>query len=446
MSNSKARNKGNKSRGSLTQIISEADFLPLVIERSSPLLTVLSVLTSKSGLVNNRYFFSLLHEAEKLEIFLYDHGVKKNRYWRFYAELVASTRNYALAGFHISHAVTRYLEYFADEKIKVADKFQVATEEVVNYITVSLTSFYKVMLTELQSRGIVVEQAAKISADWSQAITSQLPYTIEGEADQDDAQRVNSICQSYRSIVKSYQNQRLHQRLKVGSLDKLVPHIINETALADFQSKLHNVQSEYDTYISGGKLESSNSDLVKLRGLIAVPMHILESTRWLVHFYERHEGEVRKYDDRADISQIASNEELFEVIVNYALKYCSKFMSQGNLLAEKLLSLLMTKDRITLAVPDPNGFHARPATYLSLVTKEYGLDIFMYVDNRKFDCRSVLEIMEAGGILSETGQKKVVFESCKSVLGDLKILADHNWCEDQNIPPELNYIRILRNI
>ncbi len=91
------------------------------------------------------------------------------------------------------------------------------------------------------------------------------------------------------------------------------------------------------------------------------------------------------------------------------------------------------------------GFHARPATYVSLIVNEYGTDVYLIVDNERYSAKSVMALLEAGWILADKGAKSVVYEGDRRVLQDLKILAEHNYCEDQDIPRELSYLRVLRN-
>jgi hypothetical protein len=70
----------------------------------------------------------------------------------------------------------------------------------------------------------------------------------------------------------------------------------------------------------------------------------------------------------------------------------------------------------------------------------------MLVGEERFDCRSVLELLQAGGTLADNGAESVVFEGDQRCLEDLRILAKANYCEDQDIPHELSYLRISRNL
>jgi hypothetical protein len=58
----------------------------------------------------------------------------------------------------------------------------------------------------------------------------------------------------------------------------------------------------------------------------------------------------------------------------------------------------------------------------------------------------VLDILEAGGLAADMELETVEFEGDERTLADLKVLAESNYCENEQIPKELNYIRIARNI
>ena len=110
------------------------------------------------------------------------------------------------------------------------------------------------------------------------------------------------------------------------------------------------------------------------------------------------------------------------------------------------MSRLARTARITLPLPVPVGLHARPAYYITLVVEEHGTDAFVHVGGRRFDARSVLDLLEAGGMAADLGLNEIEFEADERTLQDLIILANGNYCEDEKVPKDLYYIRVARNI
>ena len=96
-----------------------------------------------------------------------------------------------------------------------------------------------------------------------------------------------------------------------------------------------------------------------------------------------------------------------------------------------------------LPIPQPHGFHARPSTYLSLIAREHRKDIFLIVDDEKYSVKSVMSLLQAGGVIADKGYQRIRFEGDKRALDDIKILAENNYCEDLKIPPELSYLKNL---
>jgi phosphotransferase system HPr-like phosphotransfer protein len=396
-------------------------------------------------LVNKRYFFALLYESERLESFLDDHGARHNLHWLYFSELVACARNFSLAGFHLSHILDRYTDYLGGEDDPLRRDFTDRVYEILDYFASVLSRFHDEMVGASRSDEVAVGLSSPPS-DWRLAVSPQLPYTITGEDADGEDERVIAICQSYRRLVKRFREKHLHRTTKAKTLSELIPTVVNETMMASFETDLHSIQSEYDTYIRGGVFERTSADAGHLRGLTAIPMHLFEALRWLTHFYERHENEIRKSDVKSKISELVNDDRLFDGIVGFGLKYVSRYLSEGNQTAERILSSFVKPVAMTLPIPQPQGFHARPATYVSLIVQEHGTDVHMTVAGETFDCRSVLEMLEAGGLLAEMELTDVAFVGDQRALDDIKILADHNYCEDRDIPPELYYLRIMRNL
>ncbi|MCZ6660240.1 MAG: hypothetical protein O6916_02285, partial [bacterium] len=67
------------------------------------------------------------------------------------------------------------------------------------------------------------------------------------------------------------------------------------------------------------------------------------------------------------------------------------------------------------------------------------------VGSERYSAKSVMALLEAGWLLAEKGSETVVFEGDERVMKDLQVLAASNYCEDQEIPHELSYLRILLN-
>ena len=95
-----------------------------------------------------------------------------------------------------------------------------------------------------------------------------------------------------------------------------------------------------------------------------------------------------------------------------------------------------------MPVPKPLGFHARPCTLISIIARQYeDMDLSVIVDEEKFNAKSVMSLLQVGGIIADKGYQTILFEGDKRVIDDIKLLAKHNYCETGEIPSRLSYLR-----
>ena len=225
----------------------------------------------------------------------------------------------------------------------------------------------------------------------------------------------------------------------------MVPTKLDVKKVQKLSNLLHGVQSDYDTYVRRTPLETEHDCLPLLRGTCATSLHLLLALRWLIHFYERHLDPIRRSRIKRRMAELVGKDELLNHAINHLFRAAFTYLGKANRCAETVLTSYAEVERAELPLPKPVGFHARPATYVSLIVNEYGTDVYLIVDNERYSAKSVMALLEAGWVLADKGAETVIYEGDKRVLEDLRILAEHNYCEDQDIPRQLSYLRILRN-
>lgn len=434
-------------RRSLHSIITEEEFLAPLHEIVVKFFRMASSVIDNRGNFSARFYFNLRYEAQTLETFLDDHGARENISWSYFTELVASIRNFAIAAFQLSHVIHRYRDYGPPESEQTSDEFLTRAMAALEEINTIVQKLIVEALEELKRRGCTLSRE-EIAAPTFTKIRSdvKLPSNILTDKFKTSEQRILRIVENYRKMAIRVHRDKYGKKIEPSELARMIPSRVNETKVQILENTLHTIQSEYDTHIQKTDYETKYPDMSIMRAYISIPMHLLEMTRWIIHFYERHENEINADDGQNRISEIVDREIVLRLISQFSFFYIHKFMTAGKRVAEKIMSRLVRSNRISLPVPKPSGFHARPAFYITLVVEEHGTDVFMYVGKRKFDARSVLDLLEAGGLTADLGVDEVEFEGDDRTLADLKILADSNYCEDENVPKELNYIRVARNI
>jgi len=433
---------------SLTQIISEEEFLPLVEEAGSQFFKTFNSFASLSDKrrdANRKCYSNLIQQADLLESFLDEHGARQNKTWSFFTEYVASIRNLVIAGFYLKHLVDRYPFYNLRDSEEQKSKFFVDTQEASDFLNQSILNLYQECLRAGEKNNLNYTRESVDPNQFSEVeVNKQLPKNAEDEQIKEDEERIIDMFEKMSNVAGMMEDMNARVKQKEGNLKRIVPEIIDEKKARMLMNLVHSVQSEFDTYIKGTYIQKRYEELKTFRGYISMPLHLLEVTIWLTHFYERHEDEIRQGECKRIISTLVNKDELLSQIVNFWFKNCIFYIREGDSLGKELLKNFVKTVRYELPIPTPLGFHARPSTYISLIVRNYDADAFLIVDDEKFNARSVMSLLQAGGAVADKGYQSVVFEGDKRVLDDLKILAEHNYCEDASIPNELSYLKSMR--
>jgi len=402
-------------------------------------------LPDKKRDANRKCYSNLIQQAELLESFMDEHGARQNMTWAFFTEYVASIRNLVIAAFYVKHLVDRYPFYNLRDSDEQKEVFFKEAQDALDFLNRSILNLYEECLRAGEKNHLDFSQDAEDPDQFSEVeVNKQLPKNAEDEQIKEDEDRIIDMFEKMGNVAAMMENMNARVKQKGADLKRIVPEIIDEKKARMVMSLVHSVQSEFDTYIKGTYIQKKHEELKNFRGYISMPLHLLEVTIWLTHFYERHEDEIRQGECKHIISTLVNKEELLSQVVNFCFKYCMYYIREGDLLGKELLKNFVKTVRYELPVPTPLGFHARPATYISLIVRKHNADAFLLVDGEKFNARSVMSLLQAGGAVADKGYQTIVFEGDKRVLDDLKILADHNYCEDKNIPNELSYLKSMR--
>lgn len=402
-------------------------------------------LTDKRRDSNRKCYSNLIQQAELLESFLDEHGARQNKTWSFFTEYVASIRNLVIAGFYIRHLVDRYPFYYLRDSEEQTRAFFGKSQETLDFINQSIINLYQECL-KAGERNHLKPSVEKVDpSQFSEVeVNKQLPKNAEDEQIKEDEDRIIDMFEKMSNVAVMMEEMNFKVQQRKGQLKRIVPEVLDEKKARMVMSLVHSVQSEFDTYVKGTYIQKKYEDLKNFRGYISMPLHLLEVMIWLTHFYERHEDEIRQGECKRIIATLVNKDELLSNVVHFCFKNCIFYIREGDKLGKELLKNFVKTVRYELPIPTPLGFHARPSTYISLIVRNYDAQAFLLVDDEKFDARSVMSLLQAGGAVADKGYQTIVFEGDKRVLDDLKILSEHNYCEDQPIPGELSYLKTMR--
>lgn len=430
---------------SLVQIITEKEFLPLVQDACIRIFKIhnsfRSILEQQSD-VTKKFYSNLIQQADFFESFLDEYGARENKTWFYFSECVASVRNLGFAAFYIKHFLDRYPYYNLRDSEEFKNKFLVESQKSLDFLNQSILKLFEELIKVGRANHLEFPEESIDGFDFSEVESDKrLPRNISEDEVKDEEERIVDLCEKVRNVAEMMKEIKISPTDDINQLKKFIPTNIDEKKTRLFTNMIHSVQSDFDTYVKNTLIEQSHPKLKNLRGYISLTLHLLEVVLWLCHFYERHEDEIRKGESKTKISALVSKNQLLDRIVNFAFYYALYYTQEAHNLSEELFSRFVKTVRYELPIPKPLGFHARPSTYISLIVRQYDSEAFMVVDGEKYNTKSVMSLLQAGGAVADKGYRSVIFEGDKRVLDDIKILAKYNYCEEKEIPPELGYLR-----
>ncbi len=432
---------------SLTEIITEKEFLPLVQDISYDFFVSFNtyqVLLHNQEATRKAYS-NLIQKAELLESFLDEHGARQNKTWAFFTEYVASIRNLVIAAFYTKHLYDRYPYYRLRDSEENREIFFTQSSELMTFLNKSIINLYEEVCSEGNKNGIQITcDTVDPDGFLDVEVNRQLPKNAVDDVVKEDEDRIIDLFEKMSNVARLMEEMNINKTDDPEKLKRLVHGVLDERMARHMMNIVHNIQSEFDTYIKNTAIEQKHDELKNFRGYISMPLHMLEVTIWLCHFYERHEDEIRQGECKRIIATLVNKNELLGHIINFCFIRCRYYIQQGDNLSKEILTSFIKNVRYELPIPTPLGFHARPSTYISLIVRNYEGEAFIVVDGEKYNAKSVMSLLQAGGLIADKGYTTVVIEGDKRILDDIKILAEHNYCEEKDIPDSLSYLKKMQ--
>jgi phosphotransferase system HPr-like phosphotransfer protein len=394
-----------------------------------------------------RLYATMVSSSKLLEDFLDVHGAKNNADWYYYRELVSSVRNLSEASYSQKHISKRLPIYDLGD----TDKFQKAGYGVHKFLIGALRRISRNALKEAKRLDIMLPEEKFVWDDFP-GITTEgyLEVNIHDQNLEEEKKNIVRITTELLRVSKEFDSFGFYESYPSDEVKAIVPSRFNEQEARNFEMVVHSLQSSFDTYVHRSGVQIGDIELRRLRGYISVVLHLLELTRRLLHYYERHLHEVGYKDIykrvRDRLVKAVSPDRILDCIVNYGLFYVWHFLAQGQNLGQELLNANIERSSITVGIPKDLGFHSRPSMLVAKIVQHYGGQVELLVDSDRFDASSVLDIQWAGGKIQKDKIQSVSFKGDVRALRDIKILASVNYGEDSMgkgipLPKELQYLK-----
>ncbi len=392
-------------------------------------------------------YAKMVSSSKLLEDFLDIQGAKNNSNWYYYRELVSSVRNISEASYSQKHISKRLPIYDLTE----TEGFEESGYMTHKFLVNALRRISRNALKEAKRLDIEFPKERFLWDDFPGiAAHSPLEPDMRDENLEEEKKNIVKITTDLLRVAKEFEMLGFYEPYSLNQIKAIVPLSFNEQEARRFEMVVHSLQSNFDTYVTRNALRFPDVQLKRLRGYISIVLHLLELTRRLLHYYERHLLEVGYKNIyravRHKLTRAVSPKEILDRIVNYGLYYIWYFLAQGQGLVQEVLNVNMEQGSICVSIPQELGFHSRPCMLVAKIVQHYGGQVELWVDSDRFDASSVLDIQWAGGKIQKEGINEVIFKGDMRALRDIQVLAGVNYGEDSMgkgipLPKELSYLK-----
>ena len=401
---------------------------------------------SWSGFTKKLYL-KLSSASQLLEDFLDYHGAKNNTDWYFYRELTAAVRHLSISSYSQKHISNNLIFY----NLPDTEPFEKEGNHTRLFLNGVLINIAPVIIEEACRLRITVPDEDYNLVDFTDVRTDEkLAYDIDDQDQHQQKKHTIKIASELLNICKDFSSIEFFNPYDAKELRTVVPERINEAGIRQFEMRLHNLQSSFDTYVIHGGYRFGNRKLKELRGLFSVALHLLQMAGRLLHFYERHLHEAGYKSTYKQVQNrlvsLINPDALLDRAINYGVYYATHFMTTGREVVLEILNDNIERSVIDVGVPEKMGFHSRPCLLVAKIVQHFGGRVELCIGKDRFDASSVLDMQWAGGKIQKEKISIVKFEGDTRALSDIKLLAGVNYGEDTMgkdvpLPRELSYLR-----
>jgi len=409
----------------VTGRVNEDDFRALVEKRAQPLLALVSYLSQCSQLNENftrPLAGELLSQAMQLEEFLDTYDAGKCCTWCNLRSLTAGFKLFADVGYELLHIRHRLPTY---RLMPVSKDFAAATDATLTFINGVILRAAREMVDKAQALNLKIPSSENIEDLYAERrLTGHLPHDCRARRSESVAETVALLATAFLNLASESEDVRAASRAKQEEYALCVAASLTEERLRSLEFRFHNLQSKYDTYLSGTEVEHKDPDLAVLRGHASVVFHLLKIATAFAHYYERH---VNKEPCIAPpfAHRLISAEDLLAVLMNYSITFIDLYIGCTVSVCQEMLKRYAEVGRIEVPIPKYRGFHVRPSTLIAKLVSHYGSKVQMMLGDEVYDAGLPLDLFRANEMINAQKRRWLAKEIVR-----LQLVPEGSACED----------------
>lgn len=375
--------------------ITEKDFHELIAKRAQTLLGLAHYLTECQPIdkIFMRPFLGeLLSQSMQLEELLDAYNARNNCRWCSFRSLTAAIKHFSDAGYellHIQHVLPAY------HLLPIEGDFVKATQDALKFTGDALLRAAKQILLRADQLALPVPSENLRERSYTESLPpGRLTHDCGTRMTETVSETVTLLATAFLNLAAESQDVCAASQAKPEDYAQYVANSVTEEKLRSLELRFHNMQSQYDTFVSGTDVEDLDSSLPVLRGHISVVFHLLKIATLFAHHYERH---VNKQPCDSEFRQepLLNSNEILTVLMDYCIAHISRYIDCAVDFCHRMLKRYAQIGQIEVPIPQYRGFHVRPATLITKLVLHYGSEVKMQLEGDVYNAGSTLELFRA---------------------------------------------------
>ena len=390
--------------------ISDKDFQKLIAKRTQTLLGLASYLLacrSSNECLIRPFLGEFLSQSMQLEELLDAYDARNNCRWCLFRSLIAAIKLFSDASYellHIQHALPAY------RLLPIEHDFAKATREALQSSGDILFRAAEQLLAKAGELGLPVPSEG-LRPSWyrEELPPGRLPRDCGARRTETASETVTLLATAFLNLAAESKEVRAASHAKPQEYSSYVSASISEENLRSLELRFHNLQSLYDTYVSGTEAESQDADLLVLRGHASVVFHLLKTATLFTHYYERHLNK-QPCEVAALQEPLVRPETLLAVLMSYSVNYVSLYIGCAENLCRQMLKRYAEVGQVEVPIPPYRCFHVRPSTLIAKLVHHYGSKVHMQMGEEIYDASSPLELFRANEKINAQKRRRLAAE------------------------------------
>ena len=414
------------------RVLSEDDFRGRLVPQGATLMPLLNgIMESAPEEWSQRQLEHVSQASFELEQFLDDFGARENKNFFKLRELAAFVRwlSHAMGGYvHLhsrlpsyAHADPEWVENFLAPTVRDA---ALALGEMLLSCAQGFREEWKAAKLDWPTSVLRVDALA---SDGPRLVLERDRAAGSPQSDKGSSKAAKFVGQ-YLRFVRAWGGRATEPILRPEDQVEFLSTLGQEAVARKFEGRAHNLQSLYDSLMSGSPEEVEFEGFPRLRAALSSAFHLLEAVTGLTHLFERHDALERRGESRALFERFVGQKKISEIIVNSGIIVAYRCLRAAAPIAEALLPRLTRQGSLMLTLPAGVVLHARPISLIVRIATQYGTPVEMQIGDERANAFSIMSMLVLAG--SNPSRTEIQFFGDEQPLQDMKTLFKHRLGED----------------